>query len=235
MQNALVLLPGLLCDRRLWVQQIVGLDDVARSSVIDLSTCDSIEEMADVVLHQSPERFALAGFSMGGCVALEILARAPERVQCLALLSTRAAGLLPAVRQHYEEVISNLEAGGMDAYLAGAFPKYVAAEKVRDEGIRQTFFAMGRDLGTEAAVRQMRALLAYPGFRGALNQIACPTVLICGMEDQRTPIDVHREMAAAVPGAQLSVISKSGHFTPLEQPAAVTEALRRWLQMTRID
>jgi pimeloyl-ACP methyl ester carboxylesterase len=234
MQNALVLLPGLLCDRRLWVQQIAGLADFARSSVIDLSTCDSVEKMADDVLHRGPERFALAGFSMGGCVALEILARAPERVQCLALLSTRAAGLLPAVRQHYEEVISNLEAGGMDAYLADAFPKYVAPEKVRDEGIRQTFFAMGRDLGTEVAVRQMRALLAYPGFRGALNQIACQTVLICGAEDQRTPGGVHREMAAAIPGAQLTVIAKSGHFTPLEQPAAVTEALRCWLQMTRM-
>ena len=72
----------------------------------------------------------------------------------------------------------------MDAYLADAFPKYVAAGKARDESIRQTFFAMGRDLGTEVAVRQMRALLAYPGFRGALYQVACQTVLICGMEDQ---------------------------------------------------
>ena len=234
MQNELVLLPGLLCDRRLWAQQIAGLADVARSSVIDLSTCDSVEKMADVVLHQGPERFALAGFSMGGCVALEILARAPQRVRCLALLSTRAAGLLPAVRQHYEEVISNLEAGGMDAYLADAFPKYVAAGKAHDESIRQTFFAMGRDLGTEVAVRQMRALLAYPGFRGALFQIACQTVLICGTEDQRTPVDVHREMAAAIPGAQLSVIAGSGHFTPLEQPAAVTEALRRWLEISRM-
>ncbi len=234
MQNELVLLPGLLCDRRLWVQQIAGLADVARSSVIDLSTCDSVDKMADVVLHQGPERFALAGFSMGGCVALEILARAPQRVRCLALLSTSAAGLLPAVRRHYEEVISNLEAGGMDAYLADAFPKYVAAGKARDESIRQTFFAMGRDLGTEVAVRQMRALLAYPGFRGALYQVACQTVLICGMEDQRTPVDVHREMAAAIPGAQLSVISGSGHFTPLEQPAAVTETLRRWLEISRM-
>ena len=234
MQIELVLLPGLLCDRRLWIQQIAGLADVARSSVIDLSTCDSVEKMADVVLHQGPERFALAGFSMGGCVALEILARAPERVRCLALLSTRAAGLLPAVRQHYEEVISDLEAGGMDAYLADAFPKYVAPEKVRDVCIRRTFFAMGRDLGTEVAVRQMRALLAYPGFRGPLYQIACKTVLICGAEDQRTPVGVHREMAAAIRGAELCVIARSGHFTPLEQPTAVTETLRRWLEISRM-
>ena len=122
----------------------------------------------------------------------------------------------------------------MDAYLADAFPKYVAAGKARDESIRQTFFVMGRDLGTEVAVRQMRALLAYRGFRGALYQIACPTVLICGSEDQRTPVDVHREMAAAIPGAQLSVIARSGHFTLLEQPAAVTETLRRWLEISRM-
>jgi pimeloyl-ACP methyl ester carboxylesterase len=234
MQTDLVLLPGLLCDRRLWVQQIGGLADIARSSVIDLSACDSVEKMADVVLHQAPERFALAGFSMGGCVALEILAHAPRRVRCLALLSTRAAGALPAVRQYYEKVISNLEAAGMDAYLADAFQKYVAPENARDERIRQTFFAMGRDLGIEVAVRQMRALLAYSGSRGALAQIACQTVLICGAEDQRTPVDVHREMAAAIPGAQLSVIAGSGHFTPLEQPTAVTETLRRWLEVSRM-
>jgi pimeloyl-ACP methyl ester carboxylesterase len=84
------------------------------------------------------------------------------------------------------------------------------------------------------AVRQMRALLAYPGFHGALHQIACQTVLICGMEDQRTPIEVHREMAAAIPGAQLSVIAGSGHFTPLEQPTAVAETLRRWLETSRM-
>ena len=122
----------------------------------------------------------------------------------------------------------------MDAYLAEAFPKYVAPEKVRDEYIRRTFFAMGRDLGTEVAVRQMRALLAYSGFRGPLYQIACQTVLICGAEDQRTPVGVHREMAAAIPGATLSVIAKSGHFTPLEQPAAVTATLRSWLEISRM-
>ncbi len=232
MQNELLLLPGLLCDRRLWVLQIAGLADIVRCSVIDLSACDSIERMADVALQQGPERFALAGFSMGGCVALEILARAPQRVQCLALLSTRAAGLLPAVRQHYETVIANLRVTGMDAYLAEAFPQYVASENVRDDALRQTFLAMGRDLGSEVAVRQMRALLAYPGFRGALHQIACPTVLICGSEDQRTPLDVHREMAVAIPGAQLRVIAGSGHFTPLEQPVAVTEILRRWLEIS---
>ena len=171
MQNELVLLPGLLCDRRLWVQQIAGLADVAASSVIDLSTCESVEKMADTrAAIRAPNGFASAGFSMGGCVALEILARAPQRVRCLAPLSTSAAGLPPAVRRHYEGVISNLEAGGMDAYLADAYPKYVAAGKARDESIRQTFFAMGRDLGTEVAVRQMRALIAYPGFRGALTR-----------------------------------------------------------------
>jgi pimeloyl-ACP methyl ester carboxylesterase len=235
MQNAptteLMLLPGLLCDQRLWMQQIAGLAHEACSRVVDLSAYRSIEAMADAVLEDAPREFALGGFSMGGCVALEVVARAPWRVRRLALLSTRAAGLLPAVRQHYEQIIAELETGRMEAYLADAFPKYVAPEKVHDESVRRTFLAMGRDLGSVVGVRQMRALLAYPGFHGELRSIACPTLLICGEQDQRTPADVHREMAAQIPTAHLKVIAGSGHFTPLEQPGAVTEALRRWLRM----
>jgi pimeloyl-ACP methyl ester carboxylesterase len=195
----------------------------------DLSACASVAEMAEKVLEGAPESFALAGFSLGGCVALEIAALAPRRVSGLALLSTRAAGILPPVRAHYEASIAGIEAGGLDAYLAAAFPRYVAPGRAHDETLRRTFFDMGRSLGADVAVRQMRALLDYSGFHGDLRDVACPTVLICGSEDQRTPVAIHREMARQIRGARLAVIAGSGHFTPLEEPAAVARALLAWL------
>jgi pimeloyl-ACP methyl ester carboxylesterase len=225
----LILVPGLLCDDQLWSAQTQGLADLARSHVPEISAELSICAMADAVLRDAPQTFALAGFSMGGCVALEMVARAPSRVQRLALLSTSASGVLPQVREHYQATIAELEAGGLEQYLADAFPKYVAPVNVRDASVWQTFLAMGRVLGAAVAARQMRALLEYPGFQGGLQDIACPTMLICGEEDQRTPVAVHREMATQIRGAELCVIRDSGHFTPLERPAAVTAALRRWL------
>jgi pimeloyl-ACP methyl ester carboxylesterase len=190
----------------------------------------SIAAMADAVLGQAPARFALAGFSMSGCVALEVVARAPERVSRLALLSTSAHGLPPPVRQHYRGSIAGIEAGGLGAYLVDAFPRYVAPERAHDPALWETFAAMAEGLGPATAVRQMRALLDYPGFGGDLGRIACPTAVICGREDRRTPVAVHEELAGLIPGAKLRVVERAGHFTPLEQPRAVTDALRDWLR-----
>jgi pimeloyl-ACP methyl ester carboxylesterase len=229
---SLILIPGLLCDARLWGVQTTALADVVRCQIPDLAACATIEEMAESVLTQAPDEFALAGFSMGGCVALEILARAPQRVRQLALLSTSAAGLLQNVRRHYQESIANLLVGGLATYLADAYPRYVAPERVHDPELWQTFSAMGRDLGSAVAVRQMRALLGYRGFSGDLAAIDCPTTLICGLQDERTPVTVHEAMARRIPASELVVIESAGHFTPLEQPNAVTAALLGCLNRT---
>ena len=225
-----LLLPGLLCDQRLWAAQTQALAGSTRCRTIDLSRYDSITAMADAVLRQAPDQFALAGFSMGGCVALEVVGRAPERVCLLALLSTSSRGLLPPVRRRLLDAIAGIEAGGLDRYLEDAFPSYVAPERIQDRTLWETFAGMGKVLGPAVAVRQIRALLEYPGFGGSLGQIACPTVLICGQEDRRTPVASHEELATLIPGAKMRVIEGAGHFTPLEEPETVTEALRGWLQ-----
>jgi pimeloyl-ACP methyl ester carboxylesterase len=223
-----LLVPGLLCDGRLWTAQVEALRGAARCHTPDLTAYESVVAMADGVLNAAPERFALAGFSLGGCVALEMVARAPERVTRPALLDTTYHGLLPPVREQYLAAIPLIEAGGLRAYLAEAFPRYVAAARVRDRGLWETLAAMGESLGPVVAVQQMRALAEYLGFAG-LGRIACPTVVICGSEDRRASPGVHAEMARQVPGATLRVIERAGHFTPLEQPQAVAEALRDWL------
>jgi pimeloyl-ACP methyl ester carboxylesterase len=225
----LLLLPGLLCDGRLWAAQTEGLASLAASRTPDLAPYESIAAMAEAVLEQAPLRFSMAGFSMGGCVALEVVARAPERVGRLALLSTNAKGLLPAVRRHYLDSIAGIAAGGLDSYLLDAFPLYVAPERAHDRPLWDTFNTMAHGLGSAVAARQMRSLLEYPGFLGDLGRIACPTAVICGRQDRRIPVAVHEELAGRIPGARLRVIERAGHFTPLEEPQAVTDALRDWL------
>jgi len=225
------LVPGLLCDHRLWAAQTKALAGSARSRTADLTACESIAAMAEAVLSQAPARFAMAGFSMGGCVALEVVGRAPDRVCRLALLSTSAGGLLPQVRRRFQDSITGIEAGGLDDYLEDAFPSYVAPERIYDRALRETFANMGKSLGPAVAVRQMRALLEYSGFGGCLGRIACRTVVICGREDRHTPVAAHEELATLIPGARIRVIERAGHFTPLEDPEAVTEALRGWLQV----
>ena len=227
--NNLILLPGLLCNERLWAAQARGLAGSARVMTPDLTGYESIESMAEGVLDQVPGGFSLAGFSMGGCVALEVVARAPERVRRLALLSTSPKGILPAVQKHYLDSIASIEAGGLDAYLADAFPLYVAPVRAHDRALWKIFADMAKSLGAAVAVRQMHSLLAYQGFRGDLGRIACPAVIMCGREDRRTPVAVHEEMAGQIPRAKLRVIERAGHFTPLEEPRAVTDTLRDWL------
>jgi pimeloyl-ACP methyl ester carboxylesterase len=224
-----LLIPGLLCDGRLWAAQTQALADIASCRTGDVTAYESIDQMADGILGQSSEHFGLVGFSMGGCVALEIVARAPQRVLRLALLSTNAAGILPQVRLHYVESIKRLEGGGLEEYLKDAFPRYVAPESVHDPQLWESFSTMGKDLGAAIAIRQMRALLGYPGFKGDLGAISCPTLLICGEQDQRTPVADHQRMSTQIPAAQLRVIDGAGHFTPLEKPAAVTSMLREWM------
>jgi len=222
-----LLLPGLLCDERLWAPSAKGL--AATVHIPDLTKCDTIPAMADDVLSRAPHRFALAGFSFGGCVALEILARAPGRVTHLALLSTAVQGLPDQVRQHYRRSIPAIESGGLGEYLADAFPRYVAPGRVHDRALWEIFAGMGEALGPAVAVRQMKALLDYPGYSADLGAIRCPVAVIGGAEDRRVTPEAHAELAHQIPGAVLTVIKGAGHFTPLEAPEAVNKALRGWL------
>lgn len=233
MRTELLLLPGLLCDARVWSAQTAALADVAACSVPSLTEHDSIGAMADAVLRDAPPRFAVAGFSMGGCIALELLARAPERVERLALLSTNAGGITPMVREQLVPAIARVEAGDLDAYLEEAFPRYFAPSRVTDRTMHDIYVSMARSIGAAAGTRQLRALLSYAGFDADPAAIAVPTAVIAGRFDRRLPPDGQAAMAARIPGATMQVIETSGHFTPIEAPDAVNDALRAWLTGVR--
>jgi pimeloyl-ACP methyl ester carboxylesterase len=226
----LVFVPGLLCDDRLWRHQVEHLADLTNPTIADVTKGASMPEMARVVLDAAPERFALAGLSMGGYVALEIMRGAPERVARLALLDTSARADTPeqtATRRQLIELSGN---GRFDEVPHRLLPNIVHPDRLDDERLRSTVFAMAEAVGPEAFVRQEEAIIGRPDSREDLRGTPCPTLVLCGREDALTPMHLHEEMAGLIPDSRLRLIEKCGHLSALERPEGVTTALREWLK-----
>jgi pimeloyl-ACP methyl ester carboxylesterase len=227
--SSLVLIPGLLCDRRLWSSQIEGLAGFAEITVAEITRQRTTSEMAEAVLETSPAHFCLVGFSLGSQVALEVMRLAKERVHRLALLSATHGGLLPHVEMAVRQAVADLEHGSFDAYLETVYPTYVTRSGAGDPVLKRCFMDMAHTVGRDAGLRQMRALLAIETPFENLNQICCPTVVIGGREDRRTTPTAHEALSKEIPGSTLVIVENAAHFTPLEQPEMVTVALKRWL------
>ena len=230
--NALPLLalPGLLNDARLWQHQVAALSAERTVAIGDLTQADSVAELARAVLAKAPAgRFALAGLSMGGYVAQEIVRQAPERVAALALLDTSARPDTEQAQANRRALLARSAAGEFAAVVAGLTPRLLHPEHLADQALVALLEDMGRAVGPQAFERQQTAIMGRPDSRPSLAQIRCPTVVVCGREDQLTPLELAQEMASGIAGAELVVVERSGHMSPLEQPQAVTAALRAWL------
>lgn len=226
----LLLIPGLLLSADLWAHQVAGLADLCRPRVTTQQTShDSIPAMAAAILAEAPPRFALAGMSMGGYVALEIMARAPARVTRLALVDTSARSDTPEGREQRMALIRQSRFGRFTGLSRLTFGQWVHPDHARDAALFARVKAMTTALGREVFVRQQTAAAGRADYRSRLSSIACPTLVVCGREDRVTPLPQAEEMAAAIPRARLVVIERCGHLSPLEQPAAVTDAMRAWL------
>ena len=224
----LLLLPGLACDAALWKEQLPELCSVARVSVGDVTQGETLPDIAERVLQRAPRTFALAGFSFGGHVALEIMRQAPERVSRLALLDTSARADTAAQKQRREQMRALATSAGVFQGMSRALmPVYVHTSRVHDRELMRTIQSMAQHVGREVFLRQAAA----PRIDGVarLKEIRCPTLVLCGREDVLTPLEYHEEMAAEIPGAQLRVIETCGHMAPLEQPGEVSAALCEWL------
>lgn len=230
-----MLLPGLNCDEDVWASQIAALRASHTCIVPRYHELDSMVAMAQSVLREAPPRFALAGHSMGGRVALELVRMAPERVSHLALLDTgyeaRPAGepgeLEARQRRHLVELGREV---GMRAMGVEWVQGMVHPARVADGALIARILAMIERHTPEGHSAQIRALLERPDAGDVLAQIHCPTLIACGREDTWSPPARHQAMAALIPNSQLVVIDHCGHMSTMEQPAAVTAAMRRWLQ-----
>lgn len=225
----LALLPGLLCDARLWAPQAEALSDLAEPRVADLTTQNDVGAMAESVLAAMPPRFALAGLSMGGYVAFEILRRAPERVLRLALLDTRADPDTPEQTARRRGLIELAEKGEFKGVTPRLLPLLIHEARLEDAPLVGTVMSMAEAVGKAAFLRQQQAIMGRPDSRPTLVKISCPTLVLCGRQDALTPVDKHTAMAAGIRDARLEVIEDCGHLSTVERPEAVNRALRAWL------
>ena len=226
----LILLPGLLCDDALWAAQVDGLTDIADVTVADLTTADSMATLAANVLAAAPERFAVAGLSMGGYVAQEIVRQAPERVSHLALLDTNARADTAEQTENRKRMIAVAEAGKFDAVAPDMLPNLVHADHVDDPKMGGAFLDMATRIGKDAYIRQQTAIMGRIDGRPHLPAIDCPTLVLCGEQDALTPPKVHEEMVEAIgANAAYVVVPHCGHLSTLERPDAVNAAMRAWL------
>lgn len=225
----LVLLPGLVNDSRLWHNQAAGLAGIAQVSVGDLTKGHTIAEMASDVLANAPsEQFALAGLSMGGYVALEVMRQAPERILALALLDTSARPDTPTALENRSAAIEQAEKN-YQSVIEGLMPKQLHPVHLEDADLVSMITDMAVSLGNKIFIRQQRAIAGRIDSIPTLSQIKCPTLVLCGREDAITPIGLHQEMVTEIEGSGLVILDTCGHLSALEQPTRVNEALTQWL------
>ncbi len=207
-----------------------GLGGITDVRIGDHTQAESIAAIAADILAKAPDRFALAGLSMGGYVAFEIMRQAPERVSKLALLDTLAIADTPERRQGRRDLIALAERHGLDSVMEKLLPLFIHPDRLDDAALVATVQGMARDTGLAAFKRQQAAIMTRSDSRPTLAQIRCPTLLLVGRDDMLTPVAAHEEMAAAIPGSRLAIIENCGHLSTLERPEAVNAALLQWLQ-----
>jgi len=229
MAATLLLIPGLGNTARLFEHQIATFSPLMNVLVADHTQDDTMESMARRILAGAPASFALAGLSMGGYVAMEIMRQAPERVERLALLDTSAQPDSPEAKANRHRLIELAEAARWDEILDDVWPKLVATQRQRDEPLKQSVARMLQETGAAGYIRQQRAIMGRKDSRDLLPGFEIPTLIAVGDGDLITPPEMAREMAEMIEWASLIVIRGAGHLSAMEEPDQVTTAMRLWL------
>ncbi|MBR9791474.1 MAG: alpha/beta hydrolase [Gammaproteobacteria bacterium] len=228
-KTPLVLLCGLLCDRLMWQEVGTLLDDVAEVSIFSFAGFDSISQMAAHVLASSPEQFALAGHSMGGRVAFEIIRQAPQRVTQLAFLNT---GVHPRSDKEVpgrQRLLDLSRDAGMAAVADSWLPPMLSHTAKQKPELVEQLRQMVLRHSTEDFHGQIQALLNRPDAEQVLSQVRVPTLLMSGTEDQWSPVAQHQAIQQQIPGSRLVVLDGVGHMSTVEAPGQIAGAMRNWL------
>lgn len=230
MREPLILLPGLMCDARVFLSQIVALSAEGPVTVSPLTRGERIDEMASDLLTGAPQRFALAGMGLGGMVALEVLRRAPDRVTRIALLDTDPLAETPQQAAERDPLMIRVKAGKLDEVMDTLVPSEALAPTPWRLEVRAQVREMARALGPEVFLRQMRALQRRRDQQGTLRRAKVPMLILCGARDPVYPVRRHSFMAELVQGSVLTVVEDAGLLPTLEQPDVVTKALQGWMR-----
>ena len=238
MKPTLVLLPGMLCDHAYFQAQLPELQRIAEVSVASYPRVTTIAAMAQQVLREAPERFAVGGHSMGGRVAQEIVGCAPERVLGVGLFATDYRGFADdherlreqARRQEWLELVDRQ---GFDRFAQQWAPPLVARRRQSDRALIEAIAQMARRMGREALDAHCLAGLSRVDYAWLLPRVSVPTLFITGSEDSFRSADLHHQMASLVPGATVTIIEGAGHMAAMEDPQAVNAAMIPWIRRLR--
>ena len=226
----LVLLPGMMCDARLFGPQIDALSGRHPIMTAPLGGQETIEKLAAEVLQTAPPKFALAGLSMGGIVAMEMVRQAADRVVGLALLDTNPLAEAEATKDRRAQQIAAALAGDMRRVMRDEMKPNYLADGPNQGAILDLCMAMATDLGPAVFVRQSKALRDRRDQTETLRGYAGQTLILCGRQDSLCPVERHRLMQSLIPGSTMQIVEGAGHLPTLEQPQITTAALSRWLE-----
>jgi pimeloyl-ACP methyl ester carboxylesterase len=229
-KTPLLLVPGTLCDERLWKHQIENLSDLAEVKVCDVTKHDSITGLAQSILEKAPEKFALAGLSLGGIISLEIMRLAPERVKKLALLDTNPTPPKSEQISGWEKFIDMANNGQfLTITIDHLIPVLIHPDRRKDETLVETIIGMAEKIGKDAYINQLKAVIGRSDQRPILSTIICPTMVIVGSEDRICSIHMSEFITENISNSCLEIVNNSGHLSTLEQPETVSFLLRKWL------
>ena len=230
MIEPLVLIPPMMCDARVYYAQLASLSVEMPITFAPITLGERMEEMASQILSWMPAKFAVFGMGMGGMVAMEVVRRAPDRVTRVAFMSTSAQADTPEIAAQREPLIIAARAGRMrDVMNAEANPAWLSPGPYRQD-IHALLTEMADAMGPEVYVRQARAMQRRKDQQAIMRKIKQPALVLCGDHDGQHTIRRHEFIAELIPYAQFETIPHAGHVPSLENPEAVTEAIRTWMR-----
>ena len=234
-KTTLLLIPGLLCDEVVWSAQVQALSDVADARVVLNGPSDSLGALADSIIAQAPPRFAIAGHSMGGRIALEVARRVPDRLIGLGLLDSGYEALAPGEagereRQGRYALLETARRAGMREMARVWVQGMVHPARLSDQELLGVILDMFSRQTPDFFAMQIHALLTRPDARAVFATVTCPALVLCGREDSWAPPTRHKDMNVMLKRGSLTVIPDCGHMAPIERPQAVTNAIRQWLK-----
>jgi pimeloyl-ACP methyl ester carboxylesterase len=227
----ILLVPGLTCSPRIYAPVEGPLWRFGPVTTANHIRDDSMGAIARRILAEAPPRFALAGHSMGGYIAFEIMRQAPDRVAKLALINTQARPDAPEASERRRGFMARAKAGKLHEVIDEHFPLMVHPSRTGDTGIRKLAHDMGDDVGAEGFINHQTAIIARVDSRPTMATIRCPTLVLSGDQDLLIPNSLSKEMADGIPGAKLVILSDCGHCPQPERPEATVAALTDWMQM----
>jgi len=223
------MVPGMMCDERIFSPQIEELSQNLEVTIADISNFSSVRELASDVLKKAPKKFSLLGHSMGGIVAMEIYSQEPNRIEKLILMDTNPKAELDEVKLKREPQIREVNKGKLLEVMRDEMKPNYLAESENKRSVLNVCMDMALTLGPDVFINQSRALQSRLDQQNTIQSIKIPVLIMCGSEDKLCPVERHEMMHNMISDSDLKIINNAGHMPTLEQPRETTEVIEEWL------